>query len=66
MRAVDTNLLVRLITNDDEAQARVAEEFIAGREFNVAPPSAGWAVCCLASRGRADWAGSGPEGRCCG
>jgi predicted nucleic-acid-binding protein len=29
MRAVDTNLLVRLITNDDEAQARVAEEFIA-------------------------------------
>jgi predicted nucleic-acid-binding protein len=29
MRAVDTNLLVRLITNDDEAQLRTAEEFIA-------------------------------------
>lgn len=29
MRAVDTNLLVRLLTNDDEAQVRVAEEFIA-------------------------------------
>lgn len=29
MRAVDTNLLVRLLTNDDEAQAQVAEEFIA-------------------------------------
>lgn len=29
MRAVDTNLLVRLLTNDDVAQVRVAEEFIA-------------------------------------
>lgn len=29
MRAVDANLLVRLLTNDDEAQVRVAEEFIA-------------------------------------
>lgn len=30
MRAVDTNLLIRLLTNDDGAQVRVAEEFIAG------------------------------------
>lgn len=30
MRAVDTNLLIRLLTGDDEAQARVAEGFIAG------------------------------------
>lgn len=29
MRAVDTNLLIRLLTGDDEAQARVAEDFIA-------------------------------------
>lgn len=29
MRAVDTNLLVRLLANDNEAQVRVAEEFIA-------------------------------------
>jgi len=29
MRAVDTNLLIRLITDDDEAQARTAEGFIA-------------------------------------
>jgi predicted nucleic-acid-binding protein len=27
MRAVDTNLLVRLIARDDERQVRVAEEF---------------------------------------
>jgi predicted nucleic-acid-binding protein len=29
MRAVDTNLLVRLITRDDEAQLAAAEEFVA-------------------------------------
>jgi predicted nucleic-acid-binding protein len=29
MRAVDTNVLVRLITRDDEKQTRSAEEFIA-------------------------------------
>ena len=28
MRAVDTNLLVRLIARDDERQVRVAEEFV--------------------------------------
>ena len=30
MRAVDTNVLVRLITRDDATQARAAESFIAG------------------------------------
>jgi predicted nucleic-acid-binding protein len=30
MRAVDTNILVRLIVRDDLAQVRAAEEFIAG------------------------------------
>lgn len=30
MRAVDTNVLVRLVVRDDPAQARAAEEFIAG------------------------------------
>lgn len=30
MRAVDTNILVRLVVRDDLAQARAAEEFIAG------------------------------------
>ncbi|MGH8219339.1 MAG: PIN domain-containing protein [Steroidobacteraceae bacterium] len=29
MRAVDTNILVRLIVRDDPAQVRAAEEFIA-------------------------------------
>lgn len=29
MRAIDTNVLVRLITRDDERQTRSAEEFIA-------------------------------------
>lgn len=28
MRAVDTNVLVRLITRDDEAQVRAADEFV--------------------------------------
>ena len=30
MRAVDTNILVRLVVRDDPAQVRAAEEFIAG------------------------------------
>jgi predicted nucleic-acid-binding protein len=30
MRAVDTNILVRLVVRDDTAQLRAAEEFIAG------------------------------------
>ena len=30
MRAVDTNVLVRLVVRDDADQARVAEEFVAG------------------------------------
>jgi predicted nucleic-acid-binding protein len=30
MRAVDTNILVRLVVRDDLAQVRAAEEFIAG------------------------------------
>jgi predicted nucleic-acid-binding protein len=30
MRAVDTNVLVRLVVRDDPAQVRVAQEFIAG------------------------------------
>ena len=30
MRAVDTNVLVRLQTRDDPAQTRAAEEFVAG------------------------------------
>jgi predicted nucleic-acid-binding protein len=30
MRAVDTNILVRLIVRDDPAQVRAAEQFIAG------------------------------------
>ena len=30
MRAVDTNVLVRLVVRDDPAQVRAAEEFIAG------------------------------------
>jgi len=29
MRAVDTNVLVRLITRDDAAQVRAAEQFVA-------------------------------------
>lgn len=29
MRAVDTNVLVRLMTRDDEKQARAADEFVA-------------------------------------
>ncbi|HEX6160664.1 MAG TPA: hypothetical protein VF111_10890 [Thermoanaerobaculia bacterium] len=29
MRAVDTNVLVRLITRDDPSQVKVAEEFVA-------------------------------------
>lgn len=29
MRAIDTNVLVRLITRDDEEQAETAEEFVA-------------------------------------
>lgn len=30
MRAVDTNVLVRLLTRDDEQQARSAQEFVSG------------------------------------
>lgn len=30
MRAVDTNVLVRILTRDDEEQLRVAEEFVRG------------------------------------
>ena len=30
MRAVDTNILVRLVVRDDPAQVRAAEEFIVG------------------------------------
>lgn len=30
MRAVDTNLVVRLVTRDDEAQVEIAETFIEG------------------------------------
>ena len=30
MRAVDTNILVRLVVRDDQAQVRAAEEYIAG------------------------------------
>jgi predicted nucleic-acid-binding protein len=30
MRAVDTNLLVRLLVRDDAAQVKAAEEFVAG------------------------------------
>jgi predicted nucleic-acid-binding protein len=30
MRAVDTNIVVRLIVRDDPAQVRAAEEFVAG------------------------------------
>jgi len=47
MRAVDTNVLVRLITRDDPRQTTPAESFVAGGAW-VSPLALAQTVCVLA------------------
>jgi predicted nucleic-acid-binding protein len=52
MRAVDTNVLVRLVTGDDERQTRAAERFVAGGAWVplVALAEAGWVLKAVYGR----------------
>jgi predicted nucleic-acid-binding protein len=53
MRAVDTNVLVRLITRDDAKQVAAAEAFIAAGAWvpHVALAEATWVLASVYSRG---------------
>ncbi len=55
MRAVDTNLLVRLLTGDDPGQARAADEFIAGGAWipHIVLVEATWVLASAFELGRA-------------
>lgn len=54
MRAVDTNLLIRLLTGDDEAQAGAAEAFIAGGAWipHIVLVEAAWVLASAYDLGR--------------
>ena len=53
MRAVDTNVLVRLITRDDEKQTAVAEAFVAAGAWvpHLAVAEATWVLASVYGRG---------------
>lgn len=53
MRAVDTNVLVRLMTRDDAKQVRVAEEFVAPGAWvpHLAIAEATWVLTSVYDRG---------------
>ena len=54
MRAIDTNVLVRLITRDDAQQTASAEEFVAGGAWVslLALAEATWVLASVYNRGR--------------
>jgi len=54
MRAVDTNVLVRLITRDDTKQVAVAEAFVANGAWvpHLAVAEATWVLASVYDRGR--------------
>ena len=54
MRAVDTNVLVRLVTRDDAAQVAAAEAFIAGGAWvpHLALAEATWVLASVYDRGK--------------
>ena len=54
MRAADTNLLVRIITRDDEAQAGAAEKFVAPGAFipHIVLVETVWVLDAVYSLGR--------------
>jgi predicted nucleic-acid-binding protein len=54
MRAVDTNVLVRLITRDDARQVAVAEAFVAPGAWvsHLAVAEATWVLASVYERGR--------------
>lgn len=55
MRAVDTNVLVRLVTRDDAKQVAAAEAFIAGGAWvpHLALAEAAWVLASVYDRGAA-------------
>lgn len=55
MRAVDTNVLVRLMTRDDAKQVAVAEAFVAGGAWvpHLAVVEATWVLASVYDRGPA-------------
>lgn len=55
MRAVDTNVLVRLVTRDDPAQVTVAEAFVANGAWvpYLAIAEATWVLAAVYERNRA-------------
>ena len=56
MRAVDTNVLVRLLTRDDAKQVAAAEAFVAAGAWvpHLAVAEATWVLATVYERGRAD------------
>lgn len=54
MRAVDTNVLVRLMTRDDRKQVDAAESFVAGGAWvsQLAVAEATWVLMSVYERGR--------------
>ena len=54
MRAVDTNVLVRLLTRDDEAQAREADAFVKSGAWvsHLVLAETSWVLSAVYERGR--------------